>query len=257
MPVFRIDNREHKLKDHLQELIKADEKLSIEVVLQNLECGDFILEYEGTPVIVIERKTLADLVASIKDGRYRSQKARLVEAFGREKVLYVVEGDYDYCQTKPCYVEGMDKYSVLSSIINTLLRDGIRLVSTKNMTDTMDFLMCLLVRFTKDPNKYVACGTGGASSSAVGGAEMPITKGKVFTKQDLFFHQLCQVPGISSKTANAFVKRFDSMCNFYQVISEKSEEEKLKILKSVTTEENNKVRRISSKVAEAIIKYMF
>lgn len=256
MTVFKIDNREHKLKDNLQELIRGDEKMNIDVILQNLECGDFILEHDGATVLVIERKTLADLVASIKDGRYRNQKARLVEAFGRDKVMYIVEGQYDYCQTHPCYVEGMEKYSVLSSIINTILRDGLKVVNTKNMTDTKDFLMCLLVRFVKDPSKYTGTGTS-SSGSLSSGTEMPITKGKVFTKQDLFNHQLCQVPGISGKTANAFVKRFDNMFNFYEALSGKSEEEKLKILKNVTIEDNNKVRRISSKVAEAIVKYMF
>jgi ERCC4-type nuclease len=253
MICFKIDNREHKLKNLLQDSIKHNNVSDTEVMLLNLECGDFIVQYDETPIIVIERKTLADLASSIRDHRYRLQKSKMIETYGRDKVMYIIEGVFDFTKDKPFYIEGMDKTSIISSIINTMIRDGIKVVNTNSIMDTCNFLVEITSRVSKDPLKYMNGGSLDASNSN----EVPVSKGKVFSKEDLFLHQMSQVPGISSKTAKAFVSHFSNMCTFYSTLGPLNEEEKLKILKNITTEENNKTRRISSKVAENIVKYMF
>ena len=46
----------------------------------NRDIGDFIIKTDTDEIIMIfERKSLADLVASIKDGRYSEQSFRLSE----------------------------------------------------------------------------------------------------------------------------------------------------------------------------------
>jgi len=45
--------------------------------VKNLDIGDIII-YNGSYKLIIERKTINDLVSSIKDGRYREQKMRLL-----------------------------------------------------------------------------------------------------------------------------------------------------------------------------------
>lgn len=42
------------------------------VEFENLEHGDIVVIYEDNPIFVFERKTVADLKASIHDGRYRN-----------------------------------------------------------------------------------------------------------------------------------------------------------------------------------------
>ena len=42
---------------------------------------------ENKNFIIIERKTVEDLAASIKDGRYREQKARLLKHFSKNQIL--------------------------------------------------------------------------------------------------------------------------------------------------------------------------
>lgn len=253
MITFRIDAREHKLKNILMQSIDCEECLAFVVVeCDNLFCGDFIVEIDNKPILIIERKTLADLVASIRDGRYRCQKCKLFEHYKDIPIVYIIEGVFDFNPKTPLMIEGMDKYSVLSSIINTQIRDKIHVVNTKNIEDTFDFLIALLIRICKSPQKYIDKTCAFAPRK-----EDLIAKAKVNSKQDLFFHQLTQVPGISSKTAQAFVNKYNNMMYFYQSFEGISDEEKLKILKNITIEDNNKKRRINTKVAENIVKYMF
>jgi DNA excision repair protein ERCC-4 len=255
MITFKIDAREHKLKDILLQSIDCEECLTFLVVeCDNLFCGDFIIEIDNKPILIIERKTLADLVSSIKDKRYRVQKAKLIEHY-KEKdipIIYLIEGVLDYNPKVPMLIGGMDKYSVLSSIINTQIRDGIHVVNTNNLEDTFDFLVALLVRVCKDPSKYSKKDTNTLFKK-----EDLISKPKIESKQDLFFYQLTQVPGISAKTAQAFVDKFDNMKAFYVAFDDLRDEEKLKVLKDITIDDNTKKRRINSKVADNIVKYMF
>jgi 5'-3' exonuclease len=84
-----------------------------------------------------------------------------------------------------------------------------------------------------------------------------IAKHKVSSAEDLFFFQMTQVPGISAKTAATFVKEFGTMKGFYTRMLVVEEEQRLGALRSLTIEENGKKRRINSKVAESVMKYMF
>lgn len=253
MITFKIDAREHKLKDILMQSIDCEECLAFLVVeCENLFCGDFVIEVDGKPIVAIERKTLADLVASIRDGRYRVQKAKLLECYKGVPIIYLIEGRYDFTPSVPAFIEGIEKYSLLSSIINTQIRDNVQVVNTKDLEDTFDFLLALLVRVCKDPKKY----QGRTPQEGIKKEDLISSKPKVSNKQDMFFYQLTQVPGISAKTAQAFVDKFDNMKAFYDAFEGSNDEEKLKILKNITIEDNTKKRRINSKVAEAIVQFM-
>jgi len=62
---------------------------------ESLVCGDILWE-EGGRRLLVERKTAADLAASVTDGRYREQRSRLMEWRGDEhKIMYLIEGPID------------------------------------------------------------------------------------------------------------------------------------------------------------------
>ena len=80
-----IDNREN---------IKLDIKNKInDATFENLELGDFLFKVNDVDVLIIERKTISDYAASIKDGRNREQKKRLLLNYPLNKILYLIEGD--------------------------------------------------------------------------------------------------------------------------------------------------------------------
>ena len=93
--VLKIDNRE-------KDLIPIFQKNNIPFVNENLEIGDILISDDaGNTLIIIERKKYADLSASIKDGRYKEQKERLLHSLSRNvRKIYLLEGtdlrDFQY-----------------------------------------------------------------------------------------------------------------------------------------------------------------
>jgi len=82
-----IDTHENK--------IIAAMKEEVTFSTEALPCGDILFEEEDLRLLV-ERKSAADLCASITDGRYREQRSRLVEwRNDQHKVLYLIEGQID------------------------------------------------------------------------------------------------------------------------------------------------------------------
>lgn len=258
MLLLKVDNREHKLKAMLGESAELGQLGNLSIVYENLVCGDFVVEYNGAVLLVLERKTLADLAASIRDGRYRVQKARMCEMHPVHSVMYVIEGALGFESPEGATIEGMDKKSLISCVINTMVRDNIKVVQVPSIEETFNFVVQLVLRIASEPAKYTSVAAGAAG--AIAAKEDMIQKHRVSTKEDMLYYQLTQVPGISGKTADAFVKMYGSMANFYKQILPLEDAEKLKMLKNITIEDSkdsSKKRRINAKVAEAIVKFMF
>ena len=76
-----IDSREKYLIDHLKEngYIQRrtspdnNEEIKGDFTVKTLDIGDIHIYLNGLLVIIIERKTISDLIASIMDGRYRNR----------------------------------------------------------------------------------------------------------------------------------------------------------------------------------------
>ena len=85
-----IDNRE-TIKNYFIE--KKNQNNYEWVTFQNLDLGDYLFKYNNQPILIIERKTIEDLASSIKDGRYREQKTRLLNTYNKKNILYLIEGD--------------------------------------------------------------------------------------------------------------------------------------------------------------------
>ena len=112
--LLKIDYREHALI----ELLQKKENIKFEVC--PLEVGDIQFESPDTK-IVIERKTEADLYASIKDGRSREQKERLDklrELDPSVQIVFLIE-QIDYLKRAT-----IDFKMIQGSILNTIFRDN-------------------------------------------------------------------------------------------------------------------------------------
>ncbi|RKP09827.1 restriction endonuclease type II-like protein [Thamnocephalis sphaerospora] len=99
--VLLLDNREVKHRKDRTYLQRELESRGVHVETRALELGDMLWvarktgDDHGEELLldmIIERKRIEDLIASIKDGRYHEQKARLQRS-GIEHVVYLVEGD--------------------------------------------------------------------------------------------------------------------------------------------------------------------
>jgi len=147
--MITIDTREHKLI----ELIKNTSSFTIPYEIKNLQLGDIIITPSKSPnkSLIIERKCMTDMIASIKDGRYKEQKIRLqAEIVNNSNTLF-------------CYLlEGMtndlrlpnDKIVLYGSIISSMFRDKIPLIRTLSLLETLDMIIRLYERMNKNINDF-------------------------------------------------------------------------------------------------------
>ena len=114
-----IDNRESKIYSGIieRDLDKYSNLITIEK--QQLEIGDIHIKYMDL-IFIYERKTIKDLLSSIKDGRYKEQKARLLsfKDSHSSNINYIIEGD-SITATK-----NSSNQKVLTSVyLNSIYRD--------------------------------------------------------------------------------------------------------------------------------------
>lgn len=231
--VVEIDNREQHLIKHIADM--GIDVIHVKVV--SLDVGDIRISYNDTVILIIERKTLSDLYSSIRDGRYKDQKFRLLDNYDNNKVMYVIEGNLlnntmDHTQ----------KESIKSAIINTMVRDNIKVHNVQDVKQTAEFIKDIAIRLAKHPEKYTERNTNSGNLQTIA----KHTKGAYVTPENVFVGMLCQVPGVSTTTASKIAEHYQSIKSF---INNASEDE-LKNLKL------NSGRKIGPKLANQIMTFI-
>lgn len=136
-----LDNREHSLIS-----------LFTEPTIKQLPVGDaWILNAEGFPVLVIERKTTSDFESSFLDGRYREQRTRLLAycAEHKAKPMYILEGGLDGRRHR------MERPALQKLVHRLMLRYGVSVWSSKHTEDTAATLQLLADQVKEDPKVFI------------------------------------------------------------------------------------------------------
>jgi ERCC4-type nuclease len=280
-----IDIREQSLFDIF--LSKPPEDLlkhNIQIEKQVLPLGDILfVSDEGNTICIIERKTLPDLFASIKDGRYTEQSYRLSNSteYHKHNVFYLIEG-----------VLRMPKEKTLAYATMTSLQlfKGFSVIRTSSQNETAELLITMATKICREfkkgncisysneqinTNEIIA---NDATSNEIISSELTETeqletttittlksndnnnhycnvvkkvKKENITPENIGEIILCQIPGISSVTAIAIMRKFTSFINLI---------DELKInpdcLDNFTIETSGKVRKINKTSIENIKKYL-
>ena len=205
---LKVDHREGKLKELLGDH---------DVVYENLEYGDIQLLSNGEIVLVIERKTIDDLMASIKDGRYKNQKARSLQAFKQSQLYYIIEGRLTFTPTS-----NVNTKIIQSAVINTMIRDKIACFHTSSLAETYELVIGIYNRVKEDPDKYLV-----SSSPA---EQTVVTTSNKSTPEQVFKAMLCQIPGLSDKSAAVVSARWSNWKAMYEELKDKTESEQVDIL---------------------------
>ena len=199
MNMWLLDNRERDLVERLAapaEQVKA------------LPVGDFWLGVDsdtGKPVaggLVIERKSVRDLEASILDGRYREQRQRLV-AFCTEtgaQPLYILEGPY-------ASTTGRLAVPALMKLVARLqFRHGVAVLHTDSIAETATLLRTLVDYYTEDKTNFQR------DTSPIRAVEAIHVSKKVNAADPTQFYvaALVQCPGVSVKMAECIRAAFPS-----------------------------------------------
>jgi ERCC4-type nuclease len=238
--LIRVDMRETELFSLFQiNLVGPTHTLQSEA----LPVGDVILSSADgeTDYIVFERKSLADLAASIRDGRYKEQSLRL-QAFpnvSNHNVVYIVEGDFARYNER---FSKIGKGALQSAMCSLNYYKGFSVVRTMSVLETYEIVHSYANKLAASPAPYGhyhhrvpapgltgadatgadatgltgADATGADATGAVEASYCSVLKVKQvkcenITPQNIAEIMLCNIPGVSNKTAAAVVKKYPTM----------------------------------------------
>jgi ERCC4-type nuclease len=240
-----IDERETGLYEKCMELNINE---SIHITKQVLALGDILFQTDdGTLVAIIERKSLTDLLASVKDGRYDEQSHRLSHngECSLHNVVYLIEGMLSTLRTPA------EKRLVYSCIASLNFIKGFSVLRSVNLVETAEMLIFMADKIGRSATKIQQIDTNAITSPATDQNYCTVVK-KVkkdnITPENIGEIILCQIPGISSTTAVAIMKHFASFPALMDAIKANP-----KCLENLTCETTGgKTRKINKKCLESI-----
>lgn len=236
-----VDERETALYNFL---IRKDNTIEKQV----LTLGDIIIKDEEEIKYIIERKTITDLIASIKDGRYKEQSHRLMHTseIPLNRIIYIIEGLFNG-QTE------LEKQIVYSSMVSLNQFKGFSVMRTWCLEETGIFIMNMkdkIERELKNGKKlYAFTPNGGEVQDYT--ELVKKTKKDNITSDNIGSIMLSQIPGISSITANSIMREYSSFSRFMEELKTNPEK-----LETITITTNGKTRKINKTCIENIKKYL-
>lgn len=165
-----------------------------------LPVGDIWIGLSGETIapggVVLERKTIADLEASMSDGRYREQRTRL-QAFAQEtgcQVAYVLEGSLNSSHR-------FSKEILLKWLVRLPFVHRIPYFQTDSVEDTAAFVRLVASRWIENPTDF----RHGKETAYV--STLKHTKGEQRDSPHIFLVSvLTCCKGVSANTAEALLR---------------------------------------------------
>lgn len=208
--------------------------------IEQLHIGDVVFEDDsGKPILIFERKTLMDLAASIKDGRYNEQSFRLdKEPAHNHNIIYIIEGDIERYNEKRTHIS---KKTLISSMFSLLYYKGFSVLRTNSICETADTIVFFADKYDKtrinEKNRkpyyeLTEHGTGAEHTQPIV-QELKETeesekycsvvkghkeKNEYITPENINIIMLSCIPGINSKTATQIMSEYKTVQNLlYQL----------------------------------------
>jgi len=276
-----IDERETALFDKCEHILHTSGKTSYVILSKEvLTLGDILFQTDDNkPVLVIERKTLMDLIASIKDGRYEEQSYRLLNSSGfpPHSIIYLIEGMFSQLNNP------IEKKMVQSAMTSLNFFKGNSIHRTLTMHETAEWILYMADKIERELLKgtlpyyltkpFSRCFKDtdkeplnelSSTESTTNETEDTLTatdycnvvkksKKENITPENISEILLCQIPGISSITAISIMKSFPGR-GFSGFIEELKNNPAC--LDTIMIESGGKKRKISKSSVENIKKFL-
>ena len=235
-----IDLREPKtLLDYIISLNETS-NTKITIVQKNLTIGDYVFydEVNNKELLIIERKSLADLEASIKDGRYNEQSFRLNEtALHNHNIIYLLEGAI--IKYNPKF-----RNTLYSSLFSLNYYKGFSVINVLNQTETGDILLAFASKLLREnkPGFYSDLSNNNSNNENNNTNyinTLKMTKKSHINSDNIFQLMLMQIPGISNVSALALSIEFKNMESLLTALKS-SNIEKLENIKLASGRKLNK-----------------
>ena len=284
---IKVDSREKDLQAKLSFYISSIPAFrNLKVITESLPIGDVIISGNNNEdILIIERKSIVDLLSSIKDGRYEEQSYRLNGTpVHNHNIMYVIEGDVNkmnmFRETK------FEKLTLYSAIFSLNYYKGFSVIRTFTLDETALFVCNCTSKLIKGestdrkafyPNKSTSPSNvintitettetieateqesdeNPEQSNDAGSKEYISLVKKVkkenITPENIDEIMLCQIPGVSTATAISIIKKFTNIVNLIKCL-----EENEKCLSDVTNINNKgQSRKITKTSITNIVKFL-
>jgi ERCC4-type nuclease len=292
--LIKVDVREAELIKIFENLIATIPIFKdLKIQLESLPLGDIIIydDEKNSDLLILERKSISDLLASIKDGRYEEQSYRLTGLnHPNHNIMYIIEGDVNsQHQFKGNYFKNkfsgntnsstsnsLEKLTAYSAMFSLNYYKGFSVFRTFSMSETATFICNTANKIKKGllENKTPYYSetvikksnnesendsetnnkkeeTNEESCKDYVGVIKKIKKDNI-TEDNIGEIMLCQIPGISSVTALAVMKKVGTISNLVKMIQ--ADENCLKDISTVNP--NGQQRKISKTCVANIIKFL-
>lgn len=250
--IIKVDMRETSLIEALKTLVGSVEKASVTILVEALPLGDCIIQSEnGQERCIIERKTLKDLAASIRDGRYAEQSFRLNEcSVHNHHVVYLIEGDLE------TYSPGrlkITKEALVSSFVTLNFYKGFSVHRTQTVTESANWLYQFANKLAKFqiPGHFESDEEGQKSNTAYSEV-IKRTKKECINTCNIGEIMLSQIPNVSMAVAVYLMEQFGNVMHLASVLRTNPKA----IDNMVITGKTGKMRTISRTARENIYRYL-
>jgi len=243
-----IDNRETKIYKELIDRDLDKYKDNINIQKEQLDLGDIHIKFNDF-IYIYERKTVKDLLSSIKDGRYKEQKTRLLSLNKSEyNINYIIENDSITSN------KDFTNQKVLTSVyINSIYRDKINVFFTANVSDTVSFLLLLVSKMIDKPENFINNkddDNKDNDNNYIDVCKIKAKKNANIDKETCYLLQLSQIPSISKEIAKKIKDIYPSLTTLIKALDDLKDDKNKQI--GLLT----KINGIGNKKALVIINYL-
>jgi ERCC4-type nuclease len=221
-----IDSREPE-KFYTEIKNNLNQEINIEIVRDNLDVGDFHIykNNKDLPDFIIERKSINDLLSSIKDGRYNEQSFRLNNfPIHNHNIYYLIEGSIHF--------------------------KGFSIFNTFNINHSINLIIKFIEKLFKEDKKISYYNNSENQIEADYSQVIKSSKKANITKENILEIMLMQIPNISKSIAYLVSKEFKTLKNLIENI-----EKNPNCLDNLKYEGDNK-RKISKTAISNIKKFL-
>ena len=282
-----IDEREYDLFSKIDSIVNFEgNNTTIQISKEVLPLGDIVIQTDDRrQVVLIERKSLSDLLASIKDGRYEEQSYRLIHTgdYSPHNIIYMIEGMFSQLRTP------MEKRIVISAITSLNHFKGFSVLRTCSLNETAEQIVWMAEKMEKElqrgkqpayvlspPPPMIIPTTRVENNNNNNNEQLPeenmdlhaVARGGVavadnyctvvkkvkkdnITPDNIGEIILCQIPGISCITAIAIMKQYGTFSKLIDDIRINPT-----VLENVVCQNNGKSRKISKSCVKNVIDYL-
>jgi ERCC4-type nuclease len=277
--IIKVDTREPDLLQQMNHLTSSIPIFkNIVIKSETLPIGDIIICNDTDEKLIIERKSVTDLLASIKDGRYEEQSYRLNGInHHNHNIIYLIEGDVNRVN----HFKGdnkLEKLTLYSAMFSLNYYKGFSVFRSFSLEETATLICNMAYKLGKEvstkkafyQNIAIINDTIKEENEVVNdvSSEAPIVlpnetdkdyisvvkkvKKDNITLDNIDEIMLCQIPGISSVTAIAIMEKYKNLSNLIKELE--NDNECLKNISSTNTK--GQVRKINKTSIANIVKFL-